>query len=106
MFNQEVHANDHTSEQGNESLIFNLDDDIEFTEKQESTNFIDMESSSATFDDNVSVGTAVGHMTIEDSEPQQYSFTGQSFGKLKERVNTKISQAIGFDSDDYRLLMR
>lgn len=101
MLDQEIHAHSHINDQGNTS-----DDDNRFTENLDSTNFIDLESSSATFDDNVSVGTAVGQTTIEYSEPQQYSFTGQGFSKLKERVNAKIMQVVTYASDDYRLLMR
>lgn len=101
MLDQEIHAHNHINDQGNTS-----DDDNRFTENLDSTNFIDLESSSATFDDNVSVGTAVGQTTIEYSEPQQYSFTGQGFSKLKERVNAKIMQVVTYASDDYRLLMR
>ncbi|KAI7896243.1 uncharacterized protein EV154DRAFT_412048 [Mucor mucedo] len=102
---QEIQAKERTNDQGTASLISTSDDDVEFAEKQDSANCLDLESSSATFDDNISVGTAVGHTTNEYSEPQQYSFTGQGFSKLKERVNSKIMQVVDFDSDDYRLLM-
>ena len=63
----------------------------------------DMES--VIFDDNTSVGTAV-NQTAEYNEAHQYSFTGQGFLKLKERVNTKIMQVAAYPNDDPRLLKR
>jgi hypothetical protein len=82
-----------------------------FTEKINDTAALaDLDSSSATFDDNTSVGTAVNGQPItaefNNNEIQQYSFTGEGFNKLKDRVNTKIVQVANYPKDDYRFLQR
>jgi hypothetical protein len=74
-----------------------------FTEKINDT--ADLESSSATFDDNTSVGTAVNGQQIASHDTQQY-FTGEKFNKLKERVNKRILEVASYPSDDYRFLQR
>lgn len=105
---QEIYAHDHLhNPQEGTSLISTSDDDAGFTEKTETQlefKFADMDISST--DDTNSVGTAVGQTTIEYSEPHHYSFTGQGFNKLKDRVNSKIMEVSTYANDDYRLLMR
>ncbi|KAI9255953.1 hypothetical protein EDC94DRAFT_523834 [Helicostylum pulchrum] len=107
LLDQEIYAHDHLhNPQESTSLISTSDDDAGFTEKTETQleyRFADMDISST--DDTNSVGTAVGQTTIEYSEPHQYSFTGQGFNKLKDRVNSKIMEVSTYANDDYRLLM-
>ncbi|KAG2232185.1 hypothetical protein INT48_004113 [Thamnidium elegans] len=107
LFDQEIYAHDHLhNPQESASLISTSDDDVGFTEKTEAQleyRFADMDISST--DDTNSVGTAVGQTTIEYSEPHHYSFTGQGFNKLKDRVNSKIMEVSTYANDDYRLLM-
>lgn len=96
----EIYAYDHPNESENfgETSLVSTSDDIGFTERTDSINY----------DDNISVGTAVAQNTdaANSSETQQYSFTGQGFNKLKERVNNKIIQVAAYPKDDYRLLKR
>jgi hypothetical protein len=81
------------------------EEEIGFTERRES--HIDLESSSATFDDNNSVNTAVMDNTNGfNGETQHYSFTSQGFNRLKDRVNNKIMQVASYANDDYRLIKR
>jgi hypothetical protein len=104
----EIYARNHpdsNAERDNASLISTgSEDEVLFTEKIES--HVDLESSSATFDDNISVGTAVNQNTVTDQQQQQYSFTGQGYNRLKDRVNNKIVQVAAYPNDDYRLLKR
>lgn len=105
----EIYARNHhisNAERDNVSLISTgSEDEVLFTKKTES--HVDLESSSATFDDNISVGTAVNQNTVTDQQQQQqYSFTGQGYNRLKDRVNSKIVQVAAYPNDDYRLLKR
>jgi hypothetical protein len=117
LLDQEIYSHNHSNEdQGNDDSLISTasEDDVAFTEQTNDSvlesNFadLDLESSSATFDDNNSVGTAVGGGVGvgQTEEQQQYSFTGQGFNKLKERVNSKIVQVANYANDDYRLIQR
>lgn len=106
----------------NNPLISTEDDDMDDIDSDEEdegvgklrSTFADMDLSSTAFDDNISVGTAVGagglnhaeYLQQEQQEQQQYSFTGQAFSKLKDHVNTKIVEVSNYPNDDYRLLKR
>ncbi|GAN01846.1 hypothetical protein MAM1_0012c01281 [Mucor ambiguus] len=115
LLKQEIHDHDHPIVQGDASLISTSEDDVMFTEKAGS---VQLDPSYA--DDNVSVGTAVGAAAAAaehpasasttattgpaNGEPLNYSFNGQAFSKLKERVTAKIWKVSGYPSDDYRFI--
>lgn len=113
LLTQEIHDHDHPIVERDTSLISTSDDDIIFTEKagsvQLDTTYADLDSS-VTYDDNISVGTAVngGQSTTEysNNELLNYSFNGQAFNKLKDRVTAKIVQVSSYPSDDYRFVKR
>ncbi|EPB91905.1 hypothetical protein HMPREF1544_01199 [Mucor circinelloides 1006PhL] len=104
---QEIHEHDHPVAQGDASLVSTSEDDAVFTEKAGSVHL----DSSVTCDDNVSVGTAVG-ATAAGQQPlnatttaeHNYSFDGQAFSKLKDRVTAKIWKVSSYPSDDYRFI--
>lgn len=106
---QEIHEHDHPVAQGDASLVSTSEDDAVFTEKAGSVHL----DSSVTCDDNVSVGTAVG-ATAAGQQPlnatttaeHNYSFDGQAFSKLKDRVTAKIWKVSSYPSDDYRFIKR
>lgn len=104
----EIYAYDHPNEGENfgDASLISTSDDVGFTERTDS--HVDIESCSVNYDDSISVGTAVAQNndTANNNEAQQYSFTGQGFNKLKERVNNKIIQVAAYPKDDYRLLKR
>lgn len=110
---QEIHDHDHPIVERDASLLSTSEDDIVFTEKagsvQLDNNYADLDSS-VTYDDNISVGTAVngGQPTTEysNNELLNYSFNGQAFNKLKDRVATKIVQVSSYPNDDYRFVKR
>jgi hypothetical protein len=111
LLDQEIHAHNHLQDTGTNGSLISTgsedDDDDEKTDSQIDSAFADLDLSSGIFDDDTSVGTAVGGQNIETSDQQQhYSFTGQAFSKLKDRVNSKILQVSNYPNDDYRLLKR
>ncbi|KAL9541077.1 hypothetical protein MBANPS3_009328 [Mucor bainieri] len=123
LLRQEVHDHDHPAVQGDASLLSTSEDDAMFTEKAGS---VQLDHSYT--DDNASVGTAVGaaatataveHPSLATatttaaiattadhthSEAIHYSFNGQAFSKLKDRVTAKIWKVSGYPSDDYRFI--
>ncbi|KAI8644347.1 hypothetical protein BD408DRAFT_462604 [Parasitella parasitica] len=113
LFRQEIHEyNRPVMAEDDGSLVPTSEDDDIFTEKAGSMQldhtYADLDSS-ATYDDNISVGTAVnsGHpATTENSNNGllNYSFSGQAFSKLKDRVTTKICKVSNYPSDDYRFV--
>lgn len=118
LLRQEIHDHDHPVVQGDASLISTSEDDVMFTEKAGS---VQLDHSYA--DDSVSVGTAVGANTTAlehqplatattttadhtNGELLNYSFNGQAFSKLKDRVTAKIWKVSSYPSDDYRFIKR
>lgn len=117
LLRQEIHNHDHPPPvlQGDGSLISTSDEDVVFTEKAGS---VQLDPSFA--DDDVSVGTAVGAAAEQhplaatatttadhtNGEPYNYSFNGQAFSKLKDRVTDKIWKVSSYPSDDSRFIKR
>jgi len=117
LLRQEIHDHDHPAVQGDASLISTSEDDVMFTEKADS---VQLDHNYA--DDNVSVGTAVGaaaeHPPLAtttvtttttnrtNGELLNYSFNGQAFNKLKDRVTAKIWKVSSYPCDDYRFIKR
>ncbi|CEP09599.1 hypothetical protein [Parasitella parasitica] len=113
LLRQEIHEHDHPIvAEGDGSLVSTSDDNAIFTEKAGSIqldhNYAELDSS-VTYDDNISVGTAVngGHPAAAEysnNDLLNYSFNGQAFSRLKDRVTTKIYEVSSYPSDDYRFI--
>ncbi|KAI8980541.1 hypothetical protein BDB01DRAFT_843846 [Pilobolus umbonatus] len=103
---QEIKNYEQLQESGYGMMLTTPEDSMDYDDKTGDNNqshYGDIESSSLTFDDNTSTGTVVGQNI---NEYPQYSFTGNGFFKLKERVDAKMKEVSGYSADDYRFIRK